>query len=244
MAEKPELCQRASKWSAGLTGVTLLLGVATATTYSQEHTVVSAVETESEAEGGQALRLSRQAGSLASRNCEWAHSDVINVDCSDGHGKVQRAGFGGRVLGIMPPTTQTGPATLEEYRQAFAAPPPPASAPPRPPITLEPEPAPPSPPPPEAPPPPPPGTTAGAPDAEFDRLAQCESGGDWDTNTGNRYYGGLQFDRRTWNAYGGQEYAPTADQATREQQIEIARRLQNDRGWQPWPRCSLRAGLR
>ncbi|WP_409184964.1 transglycosylase family protein [Amycolatopsis sp. VS8301801F10] len=64
----------------------------------------------------------------------------------------------------------------------------------------------------------------------WDRIAQCESGGNWSINTGNGYYGGLQFDRQTWNAYGGGQYAPTADKATREQQIAIAERVRDARG--------------
>ncbi|WP_370318254.1 MULTISPECIES: resuscitation-promoting factor [unclassified Amycolatopsis] len=64
----------------------------------------------------------------------------------------------------------------------------------------------------------------------WDRIAQCESGGNWSINTGNGYYGGLQFDRQTWNAYGGQQYAPTADKATREQQIAIAEKVRDARG--------------
>lgn len=52
-----------------------------------------------------------------------------------------------------------------------------------------------------------------APDSDWDRLAQCESGGNWAINTGNGYYGGLQFSASTWNAFGGQQYAATANQA-------------------------------
>lgn len=78
----------------------------------------------------------------------------------------------------------------------------------------------------------------------WDRLAQCESGGNWGINTGNGYYGGLQFSHSTWLAYGGGQYAPTANHATREQQIEIAKRTQASQGWGAWPACTSRLGIR
>lgn len=78
----------------------------------------------------------------------------------------------------------------------------------------------------------------------WDALAECESGGDWSTNTGNGYHGGLQFNPTTWNSMGGGQYAPTADQATREQQIAIASKLQAQAGWGQWPACSSSLGLR
>jgi uncharacterized protein YabE (DUF348 family) len=71
----------------------------------------------------------------------------------------------------------------------------------------------------------------------WDGLASCESGGNWHINTGNGFYGGLQFDYGTWQAYGGGAYASTADGASREQQIDIATRLYNARGSSPWPVC-------
>ncbi|MEL4358144.1 MULTISPECIES: transglycosylase family protein [unclassified Luteococcus] len=70
--------------------------------------------------------------------------------------------------------------------------------------------------------------------AMWDRIAQCESSGNWSINSGNGYYGGLQFDRQTWEANGGTKYAPTANLATREQQITIANKLYAQRGLQPW----------
>lgn len=84
---------------------------------------------------------------------------------------------------------------------------------------------------------------AAAPDSDWDRLAQCESGGDWHINTGNGYHGGLQFNAQTWQAYGGGEFAPTANQATREQQIVIAERTLANQGWGAWPACSASLGL-
>ena len=78
----------------------------------------------------------------------------------------------------------------------------------------------------------------------WDALARCESGGNWAINTGNGYYGGLQFNYSTWLSNGGGAYAERADLATREQQIDIASRLQAARGWSPWPACSSSLGLR
>ncbi len=77
----------------------------------------------------------------------------------------------------------------------------------------------------------------------WDRLAQCESGKRWTINTGNGYYGGLQFSAGTWRAYGGEQFAPQAHRATREQQITVAERLLADRGWGPWPACSAKLKL-
>lgn len=77
----------------------------------------------------------------------------------------------------------------------------------------------------------------------WDRLAQCESGGNWSINTGNGYYGGLQFTASTWLSNGGGIYASLPNLATREQQIAIATKLQAARGWSPWPACSAQLGL-
>lgn len=82
-----------------------------------------------------------------------------------------------------------------------------------------------------------------APDNDWDRLAQCESGGNWAINTGNGYQGGLQFSPGTWGSHGGTEYAPTADQASREQQIAIAEHVLASQGWGAWPACSSSLGL-
>jgi uncharacterized protein YabE (DUF348 family) len=76
----------------------------------------------------------------------------------------------------------------------------------------------------------------------WDRIAQCESGGNWAVNTGNGYYGGLQFDKQTWNAYGGSQYAALPSQASREQQIAIATKVRDARGgYGAWPVCGKRA---
>lgn len=86
-------------------------------------------------------------------------------------------------------------------------------------------------------------SASAAPDSDWDRLAQCESGGDWGTNTGNGFQGGLQFAPSTWSAYGGNEYAATANQATREQQITVGERVLAEQGWNAWPACSAQLGL-
>lgn len=78
----------------------------------------------------------------------------------------------------------------------------------------------------------------------WDRLAQCESGGDWSINTGNGFYGGLQFTSSTWNAFGGGEYASSAHQASRSQQIAVAQKVKATQGWGAWPACSAKLGLR
>jgi uncharacterized protein YabE (DUF348 family) len=92
------------------------------------------------------------------------------------------------------------------------------------------------------------GTKPGAPFVPFgsvwDRLVQCESTGNWAINTGNGFYGGVQFDQNTWDRWGGQEYAPRADLATREEQIAIAEKTLAAQGWGAWPACSSKLGLR
>jgi nucleoid-associated protein YgaU len=77
----------------------------------------------------------------------------------------------------------------------------------------------------------------------WDRVAACESGGNWHINTGNGYYGGLQFSASTWRGYGGGAYAPRADHASKSQQIAIAQRTLASQGPGAWPVCSVRAGL-
>jgi hypothetical protein len=87
------------------------------------------------------------------------------------------------------------------------------------------------------------GPASAADGATWDRLAQCESGGDWAINTGNGYYGGLQFSASTWQAFGGGAYAPRADQATRAEQIAVAEKTLATQGWGAWPACSAKLGL-
>ncbi len=81
--------------------------------------------------------------------------------------------------------------------------------------------------------------------SDWDRLAGCEAGGNWAINTGNGYYGGLQFSASTWAAYGGTQYAPMAHQATREQQIATATKVRDAAGgaYSAWPGCRAKLGL-
>jgi uncharacterized protein YabE (DUF348 family) len=79
--------------------------------------------------------------------------------------------------------------------------------------------------------------------AIWDALARCESTGNWAINTGNGYYGGIQFDQNTWERQGGLKYAPRADMATREEQIAIAEVTRARQGWGAWPACTSRLGI-
>jgi len=85
------------------------------------------------------------------------------------------------------------------------------------------------------------GTANAAPDNVWDRVAQCESGGNWNINTGNGFSGGLQFTPSTWRAFGG---TGSAHRASREQQIAVAERVLAAQGWNAWPVCSKKAGAR
>ncbi|WP_118915634.1 transglycosylase family protein [Mycobacterium shigaense] len=78
---------------------------------------------------------------------------------------------------------------------------------------------------------------AAATDSEWDQVARCESGGNWGINTGNGYYGGVQFNAGTWASHGGGEYAPSAHLATKEQQIAVAERVLATQGRGAWPVC-------
>ncbi|MET7453570.1 transglycosylase family protein [Streptomyces sp. NPDC005574] len=75
-------------------------------------------------------------------------------------------------------------------------------------------------------------------------VADCESGGRWHANTGNGFYGGLQFWQPTWKAYGGLAHAPRADLATRAEQIAVARKVLAVQGWGAWRVCAARYGLK
>lgn len=81
---------------------------------------------------------------------------------------------------------------------------------------------------------------AATPTSTWDALAQCESGGNWSINTGNGFSGGLQFTSSTWSAYGG---TGSPQNASREQQIAVAERVQASQGWGAWPSCSSQLGL-
>lgn len=104
------------------------------------------------------------------------------------------------------------------------APPPPAPAPP-----------------PEPAPPPPSAPADSDDDSVWDRLAQCESHGNWAAQ--GHYHGGLQFHPDTWDGWKPQGYPAYAYEASREQQIEVGRRLHSARGWSPWPHCAEELGL-
>jgi hypothetical protein len=127
-----------------------------------------------------------------------------------------------------PTTTTTAPPTT-----TTEPPPPPTTEPP----TTEP------PPPTEEPPPPDSGGGLGDPNsyATWDALAECESGGDWYINTGNGYYGGLQFSLGSWQAVGGTGYP---HENSRETQITMGQRLYASSGWGAWPACTASLGWR
>lgn len=121
---------------------------------------------------------------------------------------------------LLPPTTEplppAGPAVPVALTTTTTVPPPPPTV-----TTL------------------PAGETPGPSDSAWDRLAQCESGGNWHINTGNGYYGGLQFSLESWRAVGGTGYP---HQHSRETQIEMAKRLHAQGGWRHWPGCSRKFG--
>jgi hypothetical protein len=85
------------------------------------------------------------------------------------------------------------------------------------------------------------GTANAAPAGVWDKLAMCESTGDWSINTGNGFSGGLQFTPQTWRAFGGKGQA---HQASRDEQIAVAERVLEAQGWGAWPACSRKLGLR
>ncbi len=120
-----------------------------------------------------------------------------------------------------PPVTTT--TTAPPVTTTTAPPPPPTTAPPAP----EPAPA--------------PAAPSTASSSDWDRLAQCESGGNWAINTGNGYYGGLQFSASSWAAVGG---SGLPHQHSRETQIAMGERLKAAQGWGAWPSCSAKLGLR
>lgn len=80
-----------------------------------------------------------------------------------------------------------------------------------------------------------------APTRTWDKIAACESGGNWSINTGNGYHGGLQFSLATWRAFGGKG---RPEKASKDEQIRIAELVLAKQGWRAWPMCSRKAGLR
>ncbi|MEV6846512.1 transglycosylase family protein [Actinoplanes sp. NPDC051411] len=87
-----------------------------------------------------------------------------------------------------------------------------------------------------------PASAAQASSVNWDAIAQCESGGNWSINTGNGFYGGLQFTKGTWKAYGGTKYASTANKASRSEQIAIAEKVLRGQGIGAWPVCGRKGG--
>ncbi|WP_405016544.1 transglycosylase family protein [Kitasatospora sp. NBC_00070] len=87
------------------------------------------------------------------------------------------------------------------------------------------------------------GSASAATVSTWDKVAQCESTGDWSINTGNGFYGGLQFTSSTWAEFGGKQYAAQANQASKGQQIAIAEKVLASQGPGAWPVCSVQAGL-
>ncbi|MBL7258111.1 transglycosylase family protein [Paractinoplanes lichenicola] len=87
-----------------------------------------------------------------------------------------------------------------------------------------------------------PASPAQAASVNWDAIAKCESGGNWSINTGNGYYGGLQFSRSTWKAYGGTKFASTANKATKAEQIKIAEKVLKGQGIGAWPTCGKKGG--
>ena len=85
------------------------------------------------------------------------------------------------------------------------------------------------------------GTAGAAPSGVWDKLAHCESSGNWSANTGNGFSGGLQFTPSTWKAFGGKGQAHNASRA---EQIAVAERVLDGQGWGAWPACSAKLGLR
>ncbi len=81
------------------------------------------------------------------------------------------------------------------------------------------------------------GAPASSGGVNWSAIAACESGGNWSANTGNGFYGGLQFTEQTWLGYGGGQYASSANQATAAQQIAVAQRVQAGQGIGAWPVC-------
>ena len=81
------------------------------------------------------------------------------------------------------------------------------------------------------------GASAAAADHDWAGVAQCESSGNWHINTGNGFYGGLQFTQSTWDAYGGQQFAARADLASAAEQITVAERVLDGQGIGAWPVC-------
>jgi resuscitation-promoting factor RpfB len=144
-----------------------------------------------------------------------------------------------RTPATQAPTTTVAPATIEETTTTVAPAPTTTAAPVR--ARSAPAPTPTTAPPTTQPAPPPAPSSYGDPNdpASWDRMAQCEADGNWAANTGNGYYGGLQFSLSTWQTYGGSGYPHEASKAD---QIVVGKRLQAARGWAAWPGCARELG--
>ena len=88
------------------------------------------------------------------------------------------------------------------------------------------------------------GSAQAASTRTWERLAACESSGRWHINSGNGYFGGLQFSGSTWRSFGGGRFARLAHRASKPEQIKVAERVRRHQGWGAWPACSSRLGLR
>lgn len=234
MSEKFGLLRRPERMVAACAVATGVLGVTAAATYEGPQPVTAAVQDQIETDITErhVLRLSRQAGGIASRGCLPEEAIVDMSGCNGPN--VAISGVDGLLKWVIPASGKDAPATLDEYGQDAQAPP--VEPAPPPPPTPAPQEATPTPPPPEPQPEPEPPAEAGA----WGKLAECESGGDWHINTGNGYYGGLQFSLESWRAVGGQGYP---HEHPPEVQIEMAERLKARQGWNAWPVCSRRLGL-
>jgi hypothetical protein len=162
-----------------------------------------------------------------------ASSEAASTETSylEGQLELVRARAVGEATAFQAQAAPAAPVVVEVPTTAApttTAPPPPPS----PPTTAAPRPA---------PAPAPSGSGTGDPNdpASWDRLAQCESGGNWSINTGNGYYGGLQFSLSSWRGVGGTGYP---HEHPRETQIEMGRRLYDQGGWSHWPGCTKSFG--
>jgi hypothetical protein len=161
----------------------------------------------------------------ADRSRLTAETALATAETAQANAVQQVADLRGR-QGAMQSQLEQARATvvaLQQQQRAAARPAAPPAAPPAKAPSGGPAPAP-------APPPAPSGN-------DWDAVAQCESGGNWSINTGNGYYGGLQFSSSTWLAFGGGAYAPRADLAARSQQIAIAEKVLAAQGKGAWPTC-------
>ena len=178
------------------------------------------------------IKVSRVDASQTADTTETSPSKRLTTESADmfkGEKKVTQAGVAGKVEQELQAGARGRPRSLPDagLRGRHASSPSPKRSPSAPRQSLQPR-------------QPAAGANTGAAapammnEAMWDKIAQCESGGNWSINTGNGYYGGLQFDIRTWIGSGGGAYAPNASLATKAQQIDIANRVYAQRGLQPW----------